>query len=185
MLKASRDASLSQELIDGCKKKKVKCQELLYKQFFGYALSIALRYIGDRNKAIEVVDDSFMKVFDKICLYNTNQDFKGWFRIIIINTTIDKLRKEQILTQRERKINGESVLMNDKCDADSGVHFTELYELTSSLPDIHRTVFNLFEIEGFNHREIAQMLDIPESSSRTYLTRAKKRLRDLYKKYFQ
>lgn len=185
MLQASREDNLIQELIEGCRYNELKCQEMLYKYFFGYALTIAIRYTCDRCEAIEVVDDSFMKIFDKIVLYDKEQDFKGWLRRIVINTAIDKIRKQQGRRTKERKINEEGILLNTVNDTDSGLHLTELHELIKYLPYLHRSVFNLFEIEGFNHREIAELLHIPESSSRTYLTRAKKELRKLYKRYFQ
>jgi RNA polymerase sigma-70 factor (ECF subfamily) len=185
MLQASREDSLIQKLIEGCRNNKLKCQEMLYKHFFGYALTIAVRYTGSRCEAIEVVDDSFMKVFDKIILYNNEQSFKGWLRKIVINTAIDKNRKQQGRNIKEKKINGRDVLSNATNDTDSGLYVTELLELIRCLPYLHRSVFNLFEIEGFSHKEIAELLQIPESSSRTYLTRAKRELRGLYKKYFQ
>lgn len=185
MSQASQEDSLIQKLIEGCRNNKLKCQELLYKHFFGYALTIVFRYTGDRYKAIEVVDDSFMKVFEKIILYDDQQNFKGWLRRIVINTAIDEIRKQQGRNQKEREINGKDILSATVNDTDSDLHFSELYELTRYLPHLHRSVFNLFEIEGFSHKEIAELLQIPESSSRTYLTRAKKELRKLYKKYFQ
>lgn len=185
MLQVSLEDSLIMKLIEGCRNNKTESQERLYIHFFGYALAIAVRYIGDRCKAIEIVDDSFMKVFDKIKLYDDSQDFKGWLRRIVINTAIDEIRRHQGRTQKEREINGKDILSNTVSDTDSDLHFTELYELTKCLPHLHRSVFNLFEIEGFSHKEIAELLQIPESSSRTYLTRAKKELRRLYKKYFQ
>lgn len=185
MLQASREDSLTQKLIEGCRNNNLKCQEMLYKHFFGYALTIAVRYTGERSKAIEVVDDSFIKVFEKIILYDKEQNFKGWLRKIVINTAIDEIRKQQGRNQKEREIYGKDILSNTVNDTDSELHFSELHELTRCLPHMHRSVFNMFEIEGFNHKEIAELLQISESSSRTYLTRAKKELRKLYKKYFQ
>ena len=185
MLQVSHEDDFIQNLIEGCRNKKLECQELLYKHFFGYALTVAVRYTGERDKAMEVVDDSFMKVFEKIIQYNNEQNFKAWFRKIVINTAIDKIREKQCRNQKESMINREDILSATVNDTDSGLHFSELYELIRCLPKLHRTVFNLFEIEGFSHKEIAELLQIPESSSRTYLTRSKKELRELYKKYFQ
>lgn len=184
LLESSEDNRVK-SLIKGCRKNKLKCQEGLYKHFFGYALSIAVRYSGNRNKAIEVVDDSFMKVFDKIKLYDNKQNFKGWLRKIVVNTAIDEIRKQQVKSTREREINEKDILSNTENSIYSDIHIAEIYELIKYLPDLHRSVFNLFEIEGYKHKEIAELLQIPESSSRTYLTRAKKELRELYKKYFQ
>lgn len=173
------------DLIDGCKKKCLKCQEILYKHFFGYALSIGIRYIGDRNYAIEIVDDSFIKVFDKIGTFNKTMSFKAWLRKIVINTAIDKLREQQVYNKKEKKLNGFDVLHKSDNNTDCEVNLQDLLSLLKKIQSRHRTVFNLFEIEGFNHKEIAELLNIPESSSRTNLTRAKKELRTLYKKHFQ
>jgi RNA polymerase sigma-70 factor (ECF subfamily) len=179
-----REDSLIHEMIEGCRKNKLKCQEMLYKHFFGYALTIGMRYTGDYHIAMEIVDDSFMKTFEKIHSYNNNQDFKAWFRKIVVNTAIDKLRQKQGRYEKERTINSLEVLSISASDPDSGFNSDELLNLLKGLPYLHRSVFNLFEIEGFSHKEIAELLQIPESSSRTYLTRAKKELRELYKKHF-
>ncbi len=185
MLQVSPGDSLIKKLIEGCRNNETESQEKLYKHFFGYVLAIAMRYSGARCKAIEVVDDSFMKVFDKISLYDETQDFKGWLRRIVINTAIDESRKQQGRNLKESKINGTDILSGTVNNTDSDLHLSELYELIECLPFLHRSVFSLFEIEGFSHKEIAELLQIQESSSRTYLTRAKKELRKLYKKYFQ
>ncbi len=180
----SQNDNLILELVDGCKNSSLKCQEMLYKHFFGYALSVGMRYMGDRNEAIEVVDDSFLKVFEKVELYNNNLCFKAWLRKIVINTAIDKLRLKGY-NEKEKKLNGIDILHKSTVETDCELNSKELINLLKLLPYLHRAVFNLFEIEGFNHKEISEFLNIPESSSRTYLTRAKKKLRELYKKYFQ
>jgi RNA polymerase sigma-70 factor (ECF subfamily) len=185
MLSASREESLIEELIEGCRNNELNCQEMLYKHFFGYALTIGIRYLGDYSEAIEIVDDSFMKVFEKIKTYDKNKNFKQWLRKIIINTAIDRIRKKQIKNVKERKVNGEDIVHKSTDEPDSTLQTNEILKLLKRLPYLHGTVFNLYEIEGFNHKEIAEMLNIPESSSRTYLTRAKKELRELYQKYFQ
>lgn len=177
------DSNLIDDLVDGCKKKSLKSQEELYKHFFGYALSIGIRYIGDRNEGIEIVDDSFMKVFDKIETYNTDISFKAWLRKIVINTAIDKIRGQEY-NKNVRKLNGFDVLHKSDNNADCEVNLQDMLCLLKKIQTQHKTVFNLFEIEGYNHKEIAEFLNIPESSSRTYLTRAKKELRTLYEKYF-
>ena len=185
MLQPSRDDNLVQQLIEGCIGNDLKCQEMLYKYFFGYALSIAMRYTGNRCEAIEVVDDSFMKIFDKFFMYDQDRDFKGWLRKVVINTAIDKIRKGNGRNSKERNINESDIVSLRGNDADTGLYLTELHELIKQLPSLHRAVFNMYEIEGFSHKEIGEKLKIPESSSRTYLTRAKKELRKLYKRYFQ
>lgn len=184
MLSTSHSEGLIDKLIEGCRNNDLKCQEMLYKHFFGYALTIGTRYLGNYPDAIEVVDDSFIKVFEKIKTFDQKQNFKLWLRKIIINTAIDSLRKHQNKKVKERKINGSDILYKSKDETDSALRIKDILTLLKQLPYLHRTVFNLYEIEGFNHKEIAELLNIPESSSRTYLTRAKKELRELIQKYF-
>ena len=175
--------SLIKKLVKGCKENNLKCQELLFRHFFGYALSVALRYAGERDRAIEVVDDSFMKVFAKIDQYDDKQDFKSWLRRIVINTSIDQIRLNN--KTNYQKLNGSDVLQKSNEMADGIIRINEIMGLLSRLNPQHNAVFNLYEIEGYSHKEIGEILNIPESSSRTYLTRAKKELRILYHKYFQ
>jgi RNA polymerase sigma-70 factor (ECF subfamily) len=184
MLSTSHDEVLIDKLIEGCKNNDINCQEMLYKHFFGYALTIGMRYLGDRSEAIDVVDDSFIKIFEKIRTYDNDQNFQSWLRRIVINTAIDKFRQNQIQKTKERKINGEDILHKSIIETDSGLCSNEILKLLNGLPHLHRIVFNMYELEGYSHKEIADKLKIPESSSRTYLTRAKKELRELYQKYF-
>jgi RNA polymerase sigma-70 factor (ECF subfamily) len=171
-----------EDIIDDCKTNNRKAQEELYKQFFGYGMSIATRYAHCPDEAHEIVNDGFMKVFDKIDSYNTTYAFKSWFRAIVVNTAVDYYRKNgkyRLNTEIEQADRSEySQEIIDSLTVDN------ILELLNSLSDNQRLLFNLFEIEGYSHKEIAQMLDITETASRTTLTRAKKALRDLYYNHF-
>lgn len=169
-------------LLKGCKKGKRKYQEMLYKQFYAYVMSICLRYSYSREEAGEILNDSFMKIFENIKNYNADYSFKSWIRRIIINTAIDYLRKE-----RKHKLCIEIDDTNqDFCDENviDDLNVEEILKLLNELPDMYRTTFNLFEMEGYSHKEIAEILDISESTSRSNLTRAKKMLRIAFKKKF-
>lgn len=155
---------------------------MLYKHYYSYAMSVCLRYSRSRDEALEILNDSFMKVFDKIELYQEKLSFKAWFRRIIINTSIDyyrknlKYQKHTEVEQAEGHQQSHTVI--DQLSAD------DILALLGELPDQYRMVFNLYEIEGYAHKEIAEMLNIPEGTSRTVLTRAKKKLRALIQKHF-
>jgi RNA polymerase sigma-70 factor (ECF subfamily) len=154
-----------------------KSQEILYKKFFGYALSVALMYHRQRSDAIEVVNDSFVKVFSKIEKYDTSKPFMGWLRKIVINTSIDNFRrnnKKHLFIEAEKQI-----IPDETPNVISQLSAQDIIGLLNLLPNFHRTVFCLYEIDGFSHEEIAEKLNIPISSSRVYLTRAKKQLREL------
>lgn len=164
--------------MEGCIRKREKSRELLYKRFFGYALGVALLYNHQRNEAIEVVNDSFLKVFSKIGQYDPHLPFKGWLRKIVINTSIDYLRrnnKSHLHLEAEKQI-----IPDETPGVLSELAAAEIVKVLNMLPHFHKTVFCLYEIEGYSHEEIASQLGIPASSSRVYLTRAKAQLRELF-----
>lgn len=134
-------------------------------------------YHRQRSDAIEVVNDSFVKVFSKIEKYDTSKPFMGWLRKIVINTSIDNFRrnnKKHLFIEAEKQI-----IPDETPNVISQLSAQDIIGLLNLLPNIHRTVFCLYEIDGFSHEEIAEKLNIPISSSRVYLTRAKKQLREL------
>ncbi|MEI7830891.1 MAG: sigma-70 family RNA polymerase sigma factor [Prolixibacteraceae bacterium] len=165
-------------IIQGCIHKNEKYQELLYKKFFGYALSVAMMYNNNRSEALEVVDDSFMKVFSKIGHYDPSKPFQGWLRKILINTSIDAIRRNN---KDHRFVEAEkSTVADETPGALSQLATQDIIGILNQLPHLHKTVFCLYEIEGYSHDEIAGQLGIPISSSRVYLTRAKQQLRELF-----
>lgn len=171
------DAQHLIDIIEGCRAREVYSQERLYKKFYGYAMSVALTYCRSRADAVEVVNDSFMKVFKNIQTFDITEPFKPWFRKIVVNTSIDRARANKRLN---REVQIDDYLPRSSVDVEAELNAKQIYELLNELPDLLRFVFNMYEIEGFSHREIADRLDIAESSSRTYLTRAKAKLRELY-----
>jgi RNA polymerase sigma factor (sigma-70 family) len=139
-------------------------------------MSVSLRYTKNRDEACEIVNDSFMKVFDKLSQFNPENSFKGWFRRILINTSIDYYRKnaKHLAVMDIENAEFESL------DPEVIDHLSneDIMGLMRSLPDMLRLVFNMYEIEGFSHNEISEQLGIPASTSRTYLVRAKQKLRE-------
>ena len=171
-----------QELIDRCRKDDSKAQEMLYKLFYAYAMAICVRYCINRDDALEAVNDAFIKLFKTIKTFDDNRLIKPWFRQIIVNSAIDNRRKNlkhanvlDIETTAEPIKNPEII---------SKINAQEILELLKDLPEMHRVVFNLYEIDGYTHEEIADILEMPSSSSRVYLSRAKERLRKLVKAHF-
>lgn len=165
------------ELIKQCKTGSLKYQELLYKQFYGYAMGISLRYSLNRDDALEAVNDAFIKVFNAINSFNSDKPFKAWLRTIIVNTSIDRRRKDlkfQLNTELES-----ATSVGDNAKAIENLDLQDILKLMKQLPPIQLTIFNLYEMDGYNHDEISEMLSIPASSSRVYLSRAKEKLRTL------
>jgi RNA polymerase sigma factor (sigma-70 family) len=171
------------KVLKRCSRGDLKAQEYLFKKYYGYVMSIALRFSSCRDNALEITNDSFLKIFRKIDSHQIDKEFKAWVRRIVINTALDYYRKEKkydveiSLEEASDEPEDESVL--DKLNAE------EIIKLINSLPMIYRYTFTLFEIEGFSHDEIAQQLGITASTSRSNLTRAKKMLRQMILTIYQ
>ena len=150
---------------------------MLYKHFYGYAMGISLRYSLTRDDALETVNDAFIKVFNAINKYDTGRPFKAWLRTILVNTAIDRRRKE-LKTQLTIELEQAPPIPVAGTAIDK-LNVQDILKLMQQLPALQVTIFNLFEIDGYSHEEIAEMLNIPASSSRVYLSRAKERLRNM------
>lgn len=166
-----------------------RSKSFVYKKYYGYLMAVAIRYMKDEIESEDVVNESFVKVFSKLPAFTMDNDdtileksFKGWIARITVNTSIDKLRSKKDTVGLDELHDGD--LMEHAVMASTKLEENDILKLLLELPEIQRSIFNLFEIEGFSHEEISKMLDIPESTSRTYLTRAKSRLRKLYTDQF-
>ncbi len=166
-----------QLLIEKCYKRDIRAQEKLYKLFYNYGMSIAVRYSHNLDIAGEVYNESFLKVFKRIRIFDPKKSFKSWLRMILINTAIDYYRKEirhschTDITECETiKYSGDVI---EKLNAE------DIIKILHELPNMNRIVFNLYELEGYKHEEISEMLNITRSTSRSCLSRAKEKLRHI------
>ena len=160
-----------QELIRRCKANERTAQRMLYERFSPLLMSICRRYVGSAN-AEDVLQDSFIRIFQYLMQYRNEGSFEGWIRRVCVNTCIRYLEKEKRLpieygAEGIPEFHVEPSVL-DQMSAD------ELMGLIDKLPDGYRTVFNLNVIEGYQHKEIAEILGIEESSSRSQLTKARK-----------
>ena len=161
------------ELISRCGANDRIAQRLLYDRFAPLLMSICRRYVGQSN-AEDVVQDSFIRIFQYLMQYRNDGSFEGWIRRVCVNTCIRHLEKAKRL---QVDLPGEGIPdYGVEPDAISKMGADELLGLIDKLPDGYRTVFNLSVIEGFHHKEIAELLGIEESSSRSQLTKARKYL---------
>ncbi len=165
-------------ILEGCKKENRNCQRALYELYYGYGLSIGLRYAYNREEAVEILNDAFIKVFSKLHQYNIEQPFKPWFRRILIHSAIDYHRAQH---KFPTTIDIDSViyLLDDELPLPVLSSEEDALPLVQALPPQYRMVFNLYVMEEYNHKEIASMLGITESTSRANLARAKEKLRDM------
>jgi RNA polymerase sigma factor (sigma-70 family) len=166
-----------EEIVSKCKSGSLKHQELLYKRFYGYAMGVGMRYSLNEDDALEVVNDAFLKVFNNITTYNTDRPFKAWLRTIIVNTAIDRRRKE--LKHQSNTNIEDAYALGTNADIIDTLNAKDILKLMKQLPQIQLTIFNMYEIDGYNHDEISKILNLPASSSRVYLSRAKDKLRQL------
>lgn len=167
------------ELIQKCKQGNLKHQERLYKHFYSFAMAVGLRYLNDRDDALEVINDSFIKVFKSIKNFKNDQNFKPWLRKIVINTALDRRRKDMKHQNQTALENAEYVSFAPQ--AIDTLNVQDIFKLLNALPYTQRTVFNMYEIDGYNHEEIGESLQISASSSRVNLSRAKEKLREAFR----
>jgi len=163
-----------QELIKGCLRENRNCQREVFRRYAGKMLAVCLRYTRHRMEAEDVLQDAFIKVFDSIHTFQSRGSFEGWIRKIVINTALKNHRKKQ---NQQEQIGLEPA---DDLPAEPSIfaHLQEeeLLKLINRLPDGYRLVFNLYAIEGYSHREIADILGIEEGTSRSQLLKARKLL---------
>jgi RNA polymerase sigma factor (sigma-70 family) len=171
------------ELIRRCANREIRAQEVLYKRYFSYAMSVCIRYTRDENEAMALVNDSYMKVLGSLSDYDSSRPFKSWYGRILVNTAIDSYRKN-LKHSDSLSIDDITEAGEQDPDIEAELSANDILKLYSHLPAQYRLTFNLFEIEGYSHEEIGQMLGITASSSRSNLARAKKLLRELYSKHF-
>lgn len=152
-----------------------EAQRKLYKHFYGYAMSVSLRYTKDAEEAKDILNDSFLKVFTKIHQYDPQKPFKGWIRRIIINTALDSYRhnlKHYNLVDIET-----AVPEADAFNVLQQMNYEYLVSLVQALSPAYRAVFSLYAIDGYTHEEIADMLGIAVGTSKSNLANARANLK--------
>lgn len=176
-------------IVEGCVRNDRRAQEQLFKMFYGKMLAVCKRYISDNDTAQEVLQESFIKVFDKIGIFDFKGSLEGWVRRIVANTAIDSIRKSK---RNPFQTDSDSVF---KQETTEDMIIQEEWELTElkaeaameaieQLSPAYRMVFNLFVIEDYSHKEIAEILGINEGTSKSNLAKAKMNLQKLLKKKY-
>jgi RNA polymerase sigma-70 factor (ECF subfamily) len=155
-----------------------KSQEKLYRQFYGFAMGVCMRYTQSRDEALEIVNDGFLKIFTKGDQYDSKFPFKAWFRRIIVNTALDFYRSQQKHYFHENIEEAYEVSSNDSSPL-SQLNHEEIIGLVQRLPSGYKMVFNLFVIDGFSHEEISNQLGISVGTSKSNLSRAREALRKM------
>jgi RNA polymerase sigma-70 factor (ECF subfamily) len=166
------------DTINGCKKGNRKAQEKLYKDYYRAMVSLCLRYTKNEADAVEVLNTGFLKVFKNIQRYEPAQaSLYTWIRTIIVNSCLDFIKARQAGGQYGSL--DEAAEVNIAPEAISRIKATELLHLVRQLPPATQAVFNLYVMEGYNHREIGALLQISEGTSKWHLSEARKILQQM------
>ena len=163
-----------EQLIKNCKKNDAKAQSQLYKLFSGKLFSLCLKYSKSHAEAEDVLQDSFITVFKKIKQFESKGSFEGWIKRVTINTALQRYRSKaayQIVNEGQI----EDVVVEVE---DDGLNMDYLLGLVQDLPDRYRLVFNLFALDDYSHKEIAEMLEISTGTSKSNLARARMILKE-------
>ncbi len=174
---------IDNDIITGCINKQRDCQKKLYDALSGKMLFVCFSYCKNRDDAEDVLQEGFIKVFKYINSYKFEGSFEGWVRRIMVNTSIN------FIIQQKQKylfddIDDVAIHLESELDAITQINEKDLLKILSLLPDGYRTVFNLFAIEGYSHKEISSLLNITEGTSKSQLSKAKVQLKKLLYQHF-
>ena len=166
-----RKSGKEETLIRGCRENDPRSQRELYQHWAPKMLGICLRYVKDRSEAESVMTGGFLKVFEKIGQFSGEGSFEGWMRRIMVNESLSYLRQHKHTFMMVDAEEAHREISYD--DAEQNLQAADLLSMIQRLPDGYRTIFNLYAIEGFSHKEIAAKLEISESTSKSQLSRAR------------
>jgi RNA polymerase sigma factor (sigma-70 family) len=163
-------------LVKGCINNNRKIQELLYRKFSSEMFSICVAYENDRDKAKDILQDGFIKVYRNIESYDNQGSLKGWIRRIITNTAIDHWRKS---LKENQFLSIDALAFKDQPfdQSSTSINCTDILNQVSKLPSGARMIFNLYALEGYSHKEIAEKLKISEGTSKSQVNRARQLLK--------
>ena len=167
------------DLIKGCLEGDRRAQEYLYQRFSPKMYGVCLRYAGKAEDAQDILQDGFVKIFKNLHMYRGDGSFEGWIRRIFVNTAIEHYRRQVNLYPVTE--NHESLLETKEISAFDSLSVKDLMKIVQQLSPGYRTVFNLYVVEGYSHKEIAEMIGISEGTSKSQLARAKGVLQNIIK----
>lgn len=161
-----------EEMLEGCIANQEIAQKYLFERYSGVMTGVCMRYVDRYDEAQDMVQDGFVKVFKKINTFSGSGSLEGWIRRIMVNTALDYLRK--IKNERfNLSIDDVDYSIKEQQIIESSMQAEDLLKIIRTLPLGYRTVFNMYAIEGYTHREIAEKLDISENTSKSQYSRAR------------
>jgi len=170
--------NLHQDLLDGCKHGDQKAQFQIYKLYYKAMYNTSLRIVNDTMEAEDIMQESFLSAFEKINTYSGTVSFGAWLKKIVINRSLDALGKRKAVFEDIESHIGIKDDENDNVTnyEELDVKVEEVKEAIERLPDGYRVILSLYLLEGYDHDEIAEILSISSSTSRSQLSRAKQKL---------
>ncbi|MEI8278791.1 MAG: sigma-70 family RNA polymerase sigma factor [Bacteroidota bacterium] len=171
----SGQTSELQELIHGCIRNERGAQEKLYKLFYPRMMSTVRRYIDDDMQAEEILNNGFLRAFQKIEQYTFQGSFEGWLRKIVFHAVSDYVKQNVRYSEKVVMIEKDEFVHKDHADK---LYYDQLLKLVHELPGATRAVFNMYVMEGFSHKEIGKMLNISEGTSKWHLSEGRRALKE-------
>ena len=168
------------ELVESCLRKEAKAQKILFQRFAPKMMGVCLRYANSSTEAEDMLQEGLIKVFEKLKMYSGKGSLEGWIRRIVVNTALDIIRKNKKMKFNTSIDEVEYSLKKDQYIIED-LTAIELMKILQTIPLGYRTVFNMYAIEGFSHKEIAEELDISVSTSKSQLSRARGVLKEIVK----
>lgn len=167
------------DLITGCITGDRRMQKAMYDKYAGKMYAVCLRYMGNADDAQDILQEGFIKIFKNLERFRGEGSFEGWVRRIFVNTAIEQIRKKKTdlsLTEKEESIEFKSV------SAIENINEKDLLRIIKNLSPGYRSVFNLYVVEGYSHKEIGELLGISEGTSKSQLARARMILQEKIKR---
>ncbi|MBK6783813.1 MAG: RNA polymerase sigma factor [Saprospiraceae bacterium] len=164
-------------LIEACIRKEAWAQKYVYEHFYAPMMNVCLRFAHNENEALDILHDGFIKIFRHIEKYQTGTSLVSWMRRIMVNTCIDHYRKD--LRRKTENIETAYSVCDVQEDALEKMNAEEILSCLQQLTVSYRSVFNLYVIDGYSHKEIGEILGITESTSRSNLVKARTKLKEL------
>lgn len=165
------------DLIKACIKQERWAQKELYETYYSPMMGVCMRYSNNEDDALDILHEGFIKVFRNISKYQVGTSLSAWIRRIMVNTAIDFYRKN--IRRRTEDIEDAFDISTEEADAISKCAEKEILEAVQQLSPVYRAVFNLYVIEGYSHKEVGDLLNISESTSRSNLVKARTKLKKI------
>lgn len=177
------DKEALKKIVKGCVKGDRESQKLLYQSYYSKMMSVCYRYTKDADEAKDILHDGFIKIFNSLHKFKFDGSLEGWMRRLVVNTAIDNYRRnKKMYSMTETGMTEDQIDLSVEADVFSTFNAKVIMEAVQSLSPAYRTVFNLYAIEGYSHKEIAEKLGVSVGTSKSNLAKAKVNLRQQLEK---